>query len=94
MSATRQLCASCGSERPDTDCHPRCPECRGLLEIRHPAPAVAGSALRALFDARWGVRRGSLASGVWRYTEVVLPGAGEHVLTYPEGNTPLLASAA
>src|SRR2546425_9351271 len=49
--------------------------------------------LRATFDARWGVRRGVLASGVWRYREAVLPTAGEHILSYPEGNTPLLASA-
>jgi threonine synthase len=47
-----------------------------------------------MFDARWGVRRGALASGVWRYGEAVLPTAGEHILSYPEGNTPLLASAA
>jgi threonine synthase len=76
-----------------SDPHPRCPKCRGLLEIRHAPPAQRGGALRALFDARLGVRRGSLASGVWRFTEIVLPEAREHVLTYPEGNTPLLASA-
>lgn len=90
--APRQRCARCGRERPETDSHPRCPECRGLLEIQHAPPAAGGSALRALFDARWGVRRGPLASGVWRYAEVVLPTAGEHILSYPEGNTPLLAS--
>src|SRR5256886_5670006 len=27
-----QVCASCGSEIPETDPHPRCPRCRGLLE--------------------------------------------------------------
>jgi threonine synthase len=94
MSAIRQLCASCGRETPDTDPHPRCPHCRGLLSVEVATPALAGPALRALFDARLGVRRGPLASGVWRFTEVVLPGAGEHVLSYPEGNTPLLASVA
>jgi threonine synthase len=39
------------------------------------------------------VWRGVLASGVWRFREAVLPSAGDDVLTYPEGNTPLLASA-
>jgi len=87
------VCGSCGSEIPETDSHPRCPRCRGLLEVRHQPPAQGGSALRATFDARWGVRRGVLASGVWRYREAVLPTAGEHILSYPEGNTPLLASA-
>src|SRR5213079_1854128 len=91
---TWQVCASCGSEIPETDPHPRCPRCRGLLELRHEPPAQGGNALRATFDARWGVRRGVLASGVWRYSEAVLPTAGEHILSYPEGNTPLLASAA
>ena len=93
-SPTWQVCASCGSEIPETDPHPRCPHCRGLLEVRHRAPAQGGNALRATFDARWGVRRGPLASGVWRYGEAVLPTAGDHILSYPEGNTPLLASAA
>jgi threonine synthase len=92
-SPTRQVCAGCGSEFPETDPHPRCPRCRGLLELRHQPPAQSGNALRATFDARWGVRRGVLASGVWRYCEAVLPTAGEHILSYPEGNTPLLASA-
>src|SRR2546429_5558755 len=91
---TWQVCASCGSEIPETDPHPRCPRCRGLLELRHQPPAQGGNALRATFDARWGVRRGALASGVWRYCEAVLPTAHEHILSYPEGNTPLLASAA
>src|SRR5207247_3609223 len=90
---TRQVCASCGSEHPETDPHARCPACRGLLEIRHDPPPQGGNALRALFDARAGVRRGPLASGVWRFTEAVLPTAGQHVLSYPEGNTPLLTSA-
>ncbi len=90
---TWQVCAACGSEIPETDPHPRCPHCGGLLEVRHGAPAQGGPALRATFDARRGAWRGPLASGVWRFREAVLPTAGEHVLTYPEGNTPLLESA-
>jgi threonine synthase len=94
MSDTRQLCTSCGNEIPETDPHTRCPRCHGLLEVRHQPPA-SGGALRATFDARWGVRRGVLASGVWRYREAVLPSAAlEEVLCYPEGNTPLLTSPA
>ena len=90
---TWQVCAACGSEIPETDPHPRCPRCGGLLEVRHQAPAQGGQALRATFDARRGAWRGPLASGVWRFREAVLPTAGEHLLTYPEGNTPLLESA-
>lgn len=94
MSAIRQLCASCGRDSPDTDPHTRCPHCGGLLAVDYPAPSPGGPALRAVFDARLGVRHGPLASGVWRFTEVVLPDAAAHVLSYPEGNTPLLASRA
>jgi len=87
------VCGSCGSEIPRPIPTRGARAARGLLEVRHQTPAQGGSALRATFDARWGVRRGVLASGVWRYREAVLPTAGEHILSYPEGNTPLLASA-
>ncbi|HVH66576.1 MAG TPA: threonine synthase [Gemmatimonadales bacterium] len=90
----RQVCAACGNEIPETAPHPRCPRCHGLLEVRQPPPLQGGNALRATFDARTAVRRGPLASGVWRFTEAVMPTAGPHILSYPEGNTPLLASAA
>src|SRR5207245_1622904 len=65
---TWQVCASCGSEIPETDPHPRCPRCRGLLELRHEAPARGGNALRATFDARRGRRRGVPPSGGWAST--------------------------
>jgi threonine synthase len=89
-----QVCASCGRELPVSDPRQRCPACHGLLELRHPAPALADGGLRALLDSRCGVRRGPLASGVWRYRELILPGAEDDVVSYPEGNTPLLARAA
>jgi threonine synthase len=84
------VCADCGESFAETDARVRC-KCGGLLELRHapPASGVDGAALRALFDLRTGARRGPFASGVWRFHEMVLPTAGD-VLTYPEGNTPLL----
>jgi threonine synthase len=86
-AATSQRCANCGSEFPETAPNPRCPSCQGLLEIHHAAPTVTAGALRALFDSR------PRASGVWRFHEIVLPTA-QHILSYPEGNTPLLARPA
>src|SRR5437870_4570745 len=96
MSASWQHCASCAQEIPETDTHARCPRCQGLLEVRHPAPATTGAALRALFDGRRGGanHRGPYSSGVWRFRELVLPTAADCILTYPEGNTPLLARPA
>jgi len=83
-AATRQRCASCGKEFSETDPHPRCPSCRGLLAIEHAAPALTGRELRGLFDGR------PHRSGVWRFQEIVLPTA-QDIISYPEGNTPLLA---
>src|SRR5919198_4619904 len=96
MSPTRpspltwQHCTSCGSELAEADPRPQCPTCGGLLEIRHQAPKESGAQLATLFESRSCARRGSHASGVWRYAEVVLPSAESEVVSYPEGNTPLL----
>ena len=90
MSGSRQRCASCGHELSETDPQLRCPACQGLLEIHHARPSLSGAALRARFDERRGVNRGALASGVWRFREAVLPTAADGIVSYPEGNTPLL----
>ena len=73
---------------------PRCASCGGLLEVRHAPPRERGRELAALFAGRFAARRGLDASGVWRYRELVLPGAESHVVSHPEGNTPLLRSPA
>jgi len=88
--ASYQLCASCGNRYGDRDSAPRCVSCGGLLELVHPVPALRGADLRAIFAARRGDGPGS-SSGVWRYQELVLPNAADHVVSHPEGNTPLLA---
>ena len=88
--ASVQRCAACGHELAETDRRSQCPQCGGLLEIRHPPPSATGGALRALLDGRAGTRQGVFASGVWRFRDLVLPTAGDDVVTYPEGNTPLL----
>ena len=89
--ATGQRCASCGHELSDTDPSTRCPRCQGLLELHHQEPPGAGPVLARLFDERLGVRAGPHASGVWRFRELVLPGASDDdIVSYPEGNTPLL----
>src|SRR3989441_11735528 len=49
----------------------------------------------ALVDERGGgAGTGPQPSGVWRFREIVLPTAADATLTYPEGNTPLLARRA
>ena len=88
-SISRQVCAACGRVFSETDPRLQC-ECGGLLEVRHNLSGPTGAELRALFDGRRGAPHGPFLSGVWRYREMVLPTAGDDVVTYPEGNTPLL----
>jgi threonine synthase len=59
------------------------------LEIRHRPPAITAAELIQRFTERRGGAPGATASGVWRFREIVLPSA-ESVVSYPEGNTPLL----
>ncbi|MBA3344000.1 MAG: threonine synthase [Gemmatimonadales bacterium] len=87
--ASWQTCLACGHEMTETDPHPRCRSCGGLLEIRHRAPDLTPAELLRRFTERRGHGSGATASGVWRFREVVLPSA-ETVISHPEGNTPLL----
>jgi threonine synthase len=92
-----QICARCGKELPASSPLCQCPGCGGLLEIEHRPPALRGpeTTLRETFAARRGGSGPLDASGVWRFRELVLPDAREEdVVTYPEGNTPLLSRGA
>jgi threonine synthase len=87
--ASWQVCIACGNEMVETDPHPRCNVCGGLLEIHHRPPHVTPAELLQRFTERRGGSPGANASGVWRFREIVLPSA-DAVVSYPEGNTPLL----
>ena len=88
---SEQRCAKCGTTFPDTDASPKCTRCGGLLEVVHAPTGLDGSQLRALFAKRRAASAGRGGSGVWRYQEIVLPGAGDQIVSHSEGNTPLLA---
>ena len=79
----------CGAELEALDPATRCRACGGLLDVRHQSPGLSGQALRELFDQR--LSPPSIASGVWRFRELVLPGTQSDLVSHPEGNTPLLA---
>ena len=51
--------------------------------------ADTSAQLRSQFDAR-RARRGADSSGVWRYRELVMPVDAGQIVSWPEGNTPLL----
>jgi threonine synthase len=80
---SRQRCLDCPTTLAERDARVTCRECGGLLEIVHPSPPARGAALAKRFASRPG-------SGVWRYRELVMPGAPVAPVSYPEGNTPLL----
>jgi threonine synthase len=82
-----QRCLDCARTTPERSAAVVCPHCGGLLAIEHPAPRARGAVLAKRFAARGG-------SGVWRYRELVMPGAPAEPVSYPEGNTPLLARPA
>lgn len=93
---SRQVCLACSQEAPELDPATRCRACGGLLDVRHAQPAVTGQPLRDLFDGRLSQPTSPSPlplspSGVWRFRELVLPGVVEGIVSYPEGNTPLLA---
>lgn len=95
-----QRCASCDTVLDALDPAPACPACGGLLEIIHGAPVDAagtpltGQALRATFAQHCCARPLGSPSGVWRFESLVMPGAGDAIVSHPEGNTPLLTRAA
>lgn len=96
---TLQRCDACRAELPERDARTSCPSCGGLLSLVHAAPAERGPALRALFDARLAdaspahvadAGGAARASGVWRFRELIMPGAADgEIVSQPEGNTPL-----
>ncbi|HEU5220199.1 MAG TPA: threonine synthase [Gemmatimonadales bacterium] len=85
-----QVCIACGNEALETDAAVRCRACGGLLEVRHRRPDLPGPVMRGLFQTRCCTRPDTTASGVWRFQELVMPTAGPHPVSFPEGNTPLL----
>lgn len=87
LSASRLLCPRCGLYLEDHSVHSACPNCGALLDLEVRSDIPAGD-LKAMFAQR------SHASGVWRYRELVLPSAkDDEIVSYPEGNTPLMRSA-
>jgi threonine synthase len=105
-TASVQRCDACAAEYDERDLRVTCARCEGLLALHHPPPNATGAALRARFDARLaagafgtvagpGSASASSRSGVWRFRELVFPGAtSDEIVSQPEGNTPLLARAA
>ena len=93
-SPTRwQQCAPCGHRLSEMDRHTTCPECGGLLDVMYHAPVGRGAELRRLFTSRVTmVGQPRNVSGVWRYAELVMNAPPDCIVSFPEGNTPLISS--
>lgn len=90
--ASRLLCPRCGMYLDEHTFRSTCPNCSSLLDYEVESELRAAE-LRERFGTRLSERRGWESSGVWRYRELVMPGAtaGE-IVSFPEGNTPLIES--
>ena len=81
-------CIECATEyRLSTPVY-RC-RCGGLLEIIRDLSSLREVLTREELDRRQAVRQGPLASGVWRYRELVLDVPQDQIISHPEGNTNL-----
>jgi threonine synthase len=86
-----QECANCGRRVGELEPVTTCPGCGGLLDVRFDAPPGSGKLLRAVFSDRVRtIGPAAAVSGVWRYAELVGSAAAADIVSFPEGNTPLL----
>lgn len=84
-------CVVCGDEYAPLEVRYRC-DCGGTLDVVHDHDLPDD--YLAIVDQRRASNDPIDRSGVWRFREVVLPLATEHIVTKPEGNTNLYRSAA
>jgi threonine synthase len=89
-----QRCASCGTETSLLSAATVCPLCGGLLDIVRGSPAAGAAHLISTFNSRVSLSGPSAGvdarSGVWRYRELLFPVRDDQIISFPEGNTPLL----
>jgi threonine synthase len=89
-------CPQCGATTSGDTTQFRC-ACGTPFDLPDASFEPAGEsaeALRASFHGRLSELGGSACSGVWRYRELILPLAEEHLVSRQEGNTPLYAVGA
>ncbi len=97
--SVRQLtlvCPQCGATAlgDTTEFRCACGTPFGLPDAAFSSGLDSVEELRARFNGRLSALGGSERGGVWRYRELVLPLAEEHIVSRQEGNTPLYAVGA
>ena len=92
MTFSFQLrCTACAARHGGMEQRYRC-ECGATLDVDHDLDALKGVVGAANFDERLGSLAALDRSGVWRFRELVLPVAEEHVVTRGEGGTTIYDS--
>lgn len=88
-----QQCAACGHRLDERDPRTSCPDCGGLLDVMFHEPPGRAAQLRRQFTARVSLTGSPYEiSGVWRYAELIMNVPPGDVVSFPEGNTPLLSN--
>ena len=84
-------CVACGAKYDLNSIRYNC-DCGDILDVCRDLTKIDGKALKAEWDKRWGMKRGVLSSGVWRYKELILDTEEEKIITKQEGNTRLYSA--
>jgi threonine synthase len=89
-----QQCATCGTRLDELDPRTFCPQCGGLLDVRFHQPTGRAPELRRQFDRSVSITgEARNVSGVWRYADLVMNAPSSAVVSFPEGNTPLITNS-
>jgi threonine synthase len=92
LIAARLTCPSCGLYFSERVFHSECTNCSALLGLDINCE-LGGPELKKTLERRLGAVFAEERSGVWRYRELVLPTMhSDEIISYPEGNTPLIAN--
>ncbi|MDD3886917.1 MAG: threonine synthase, partial [Victivallaceae bacterium] len=81
-------CVHCGKTYDLSKIRYTC-DCGGTLDLVRDLKSIDGGELKALWESRWGAKRGVVSSGVWRYKELIFDVDDSAVVTRQEGNTRL-----
>jgi len=79
-------CVRCGKKHGLDEVRYNC-DCGGILDVKRDLSKIDGQKLKQTWDSRWGMKRGALSSGVWRYKELILDLPENQIVTRQEGNT-------